>query len=69
VLEGKQVILGVPKNKGMVTSDLTAFLMAITLGTNTIPLATPSVQCHGEFGTPNLWHPHAKYPREIGTPK
>ena len=22
-----------------------------------------------EFGTPDLWHPHAKYPREIGTPK
>ena len=28
-----------------------------------------SYRCHGEFGTPDLWHPHAKYPREIGTPK
>jgi len=26
-------------------------------------------RCHGEFGTPDLWHPRAKYPREIGTPK
>ena len=25
--------------------------------------------CHGEFGTPDLWHPRAKYPREIGTLK
>jgi len=28
-----------------------------------------SSRCHGEFGTPDLWHPCAKYPREIGTPK
>ena len=25
--------------------------------------------CHGEFGTPDLWHPRAKCPREIVTPK
>ena len=26
-------------------------------------------RCRGEFGTPDLWHPRAKYPREIGIPK
>jgi len=38
-----------------------------------LPFALPEVEqchlrCHGEFGTPNLWHLRAKYLREIGTP-
>ena len=33
-------------------------------------LKSNHIRCHGEFGTPDLWHPgpRAKYPREIGTP-
>ena len=26
-------------------------------------------RCHREFGFPGLWHPHAKYSSDIGTPK
>ena len=41
-------------------------IMNFIFGLQKPKILLPRPRCHGEFGSPDLWHPHA---REIGTPK